>query len=69
MKISEIHMYWKKRKNDEENEIMDLENEFEYLSGQISKDQYELYLSYADLKKIYTKKNKNSLQMSLKFFL
>ena len=38
-----------KKKNDEENEIMDLENEFNFLSGQISKDQYELYLSYADL--------------------
>ena len=39
----------KKKKNDEKNEIMDLEAEFEYLSGQISKDQYENYLSYADL--------------------
>ena len=38
-----------KKKRDERDEIMDLEAEFEYLSGQISKDDYELYLSYANL--------------------
>ena len=38
----------RKKKNDERYEIMDLEAEFEYLSGQISKDDYERYLSYAD---------------------
>jgi hypothetical protein len=36
-----------KKKNDERYEIMDLEAEFEYLSGQISKDGYERYLSNA----------------------
>ena len=39
----------RKKKNDERYEIMDLEAEFEYLSGQISKDDYERYLSYVDL--------------------
>jgi hypothetical protein len=39
----------RKTKNDERYEIMDLEAEFEYLSGQISKDDYERYLSYVDL--------------------
>ena len=39
----------RKKKNDEQYEIMDLEAEFEYLSGQISKDDYEQYLSYVDL--------------------
>ena len=38
-----------KKKRDERYEIMDLEAEFEYLSGQISKDDYERYLSYANL--------------------
>jgi len=38
-----------KKKRDERDEIMDLEAEFEYLSGQISKDDYERYLSYANL--------------------
>jgi hypothetical protein len=38
-----------KKKRDEQYEIMDLEAEFEYLTGQISKDDYERYLSYNDL--------------------
>ena len=38
-----------KKKRDERDAIMDLEAEFEYLSGQISKDDYERYLSYVDL--------------------
>jgi hypothetical protein len=38
-----------KKKRDERYAIMDLEAEFEYLSGQISKDDYERYLSYVDL--------------------
>ena len=50
-KLRNSYLLEKKKRDerDEQYEIMNLENEFEYLTGQISKDEYELYLSYANL--------------------